>query len=65
VPVVDPDDYPALLDALRQGTGALDLATRFTYARKAFAHTASYDAAISAYLSKQDPGQVSDLYTLA
>lgn len=65
LPVVDPDDYGALLEVLRIGSGALDMATRFAYARKAFAHTAAYDAAIVAYLSQQDPDQVPALYTLA
>jgi phosphoribosylaminoimidazolecarboxamide formyltransferase/IMP cyclohydrolase len=64
VPVVDPADYPALLAALRAGGGALDLATRFSYARKAFDHTAAYDAAIAAYLNRQEPGAVPDAYTL-
>ncbi|MBN1250258.1 MAG: hypothetical protein JXC32_21520 [Anaerolineae bacterium] len=64
VPVVDPGDYPSLLADLRAGSGALDLATRFAYARKAFAHTAAYDAAITTYLSEQDPARVPELYTL-
>lgn len=49
--VVDPADYAGLLEAMRGGGGALDLATRFDLARKAFAHTAAYDAAISAYVA--------------
>ena len=43
--VVDPADYPCVLDALR--TGAADAAFRFGLARKAFAHTAAYDAMIA------------------
>ncbi len=58
--VVDPADYPNLLARLRAHNGALDLPTRFEYARKAFAHTAAYDAAISAYLAKQVPANVAD-----
>lgn len=49
--VVDPADYPGLLDELERSGGALSRATRFRLARKAFAHTAGYDAAIAAYLS--------------
>ena len=64
VPVVDPGDYPTLLVELGAGGGALDLATRFRYARKAFAHTAAYDAAITAYLEGQDPAAVPGIYTL-
>lgn len=63
--VVDPADYDVLLEALKQGGGALDLAKRFAYARKAFAHTAAYDAAIAAYLREQDPGRVPTVYELA
>ncbi len=63
VPVVNPYDYGALLSALREGKGTLDMATRFAYARKAFAHTAAYDAAIAVYLQTQDPSEVPDAYT--
>jgi phosphoribosylaminoimidazolecarboxamide formyltransferase/IMP cyclohydrolase len=45
--VVDPTDYGAVLDELRR-EGATTLATRRRLARRAFAHTASYDAAIVA-----------------
>ena len=61
-PIVDPTDYAPLLSKLRANRGALDLTTRFEYARKAFAHTASYDAAINAYLSQQDPADVPGVY---
>lgn len=47
--VVDPDDYAKVLAEL-QG-GATLLSTRKFLATKAFAHTASYDAAITRYLS--------------
>ena len=49
--VVDPADYPALLEELRANGGKLALATRFELARKAFAHTAAYDGAISNFLT--------------
>lgn len=65
VPVVNPGDYGALVSTLRDGNGTLDMATRFTYARRAFAHTAAYDAAISTYLETQDPNQVPATYALA
>jgi len=61
--VVDPDDYGGLLETLQAQDGALDLATRFEYARKAFRHTAAYDAAISAYLADRVPEQVRGCYT--
>jgi phosphoribosylaminoimidazolecarboxamide formyltransferase/IMP cyclohydrolase len=50
--VVDPDDYPALLDELRD-SGGLGDATRSRLAVKAFGRTAAYDAAIHSYLSAQ------------
>jgi phosphoribosylaminoimidazolecarboxamide formyltransferase/IMP cyclohydrolase len=43
--LVDPADYSAVLDELR-AAGALSAETRRRLARKAFAHTAAYDAAI-------------------
>ncbi|MCY4663994.1 MAG: bifunctional phosphoribosylaminoimidazolecarboxamide formyltransferase/IMP cyclohydrolase PurH, partial [Acidimicrobiaceae bacterium] len=46
--VVDPVDYPAVLDELR-GSGRLSEATRRNLARRAFAHTAAYEAAISGW----------------
>jgi len=50
--VVDPADYPRVLEELRRG-GISD-ATRFAFARKVFAHTAGYDGAIANYLSSLD-----------
>jgi phosphoribosylaminoimidazolecarboxamide formyltransferase / IMP cyclohydrolase len=51
--VVDPDDYPAIIAELGQG-GALTASRRLALARKAFSHTAAYDAAIAAYLGSID-----------
>jgi len=53
--VTDPADYPSLLAEMRASGGALAGATRFELARKAFAHTAAYDGAISNYLSAIGP----------
>ncbi len=47
--VVDPADYPAVLDALRDD--ALDIEFRRGLAAKAYAHTAGYDTAITQYLA--------------
>ena len=47
--VVDPDDYDAIVDALRNDR--LDLDARRRLAAKAYAHTASYDTAITKFLS--------------
>ena len=52
--VVDPDDYAWVAQALK--AGGITAAQRLQLARKAFAHTAAYDAAIAAYLSAVDDG---------
>jgi phosphoribosylaminoimidazolecarboxamide formyltransferase / IMP cyclohydrolase len=52
--VVDPADYDAVLEGLRQN-GAWGDTARLRLARKAFAHTAAYDAAIVAWLDEQVP----------
>jgi phosphoribosylaminoimidazolecarboxamide formyltransferase / IMP cyclohydrolase len=50
--VVDPDDYEAVLAELEQG-GGVGEETRRRLMRKAFAHTAAYDAAIAGWLAAQ------------
>jgi phosphoribosylaminoimidazolecarboxamide formyltransferase/IMP cyclohydrolase len=52
--VTDPGDYGPVLDEIRS-TGTLSGATRRALARKAFAHTAAYDAAIVAWLDGDEP----------
>ena len=52
--VTDPEDYPALLAEMLANEGALTLTTRFDLARKAFTHTARYDAAIANWLTSLD-----------
>jgi phosphoribosylaminoimidazolecarboxamide formyltransferase/IMP cyclohydrolase len=49
--VVDPSDYRALLDELAANLGATNIAMRQKLAAKAFAHTAQYDAMVSAYFT--------------
>ena len=56
--VVDPDDYPVVIAALKQDgltPGAIP-GLRRDLAAKVFAHTAAYDAAIHAYLTRDAPG---------
>jgi len=53
--VVSPADYPALLQELDR-PGGPSREFRFTLARKAFAHTAAYDAMISATLARVTVG---------
>ncbi len=50
--VVDPDDYEAVLAELEK-SGGVGEETRRRMMRKAFAHTAAYDAAIAGWLSGQ------------
>ena len=52
--VVDPADYPTIVAEL--ASGEISRATRFALAKKAFAHTAAYDADIAAYLSSVPDG---------
>jgi phosphoribosylaminoimidazolecarboxamide formyltransferase / IMP cyclohydrolase len=49
--VVDPGDYRSLLDELAANQGATQVAMRQRLAAKAFAHTAQYDAMVSAYFT--------------
>ena len=49
--VTDAADYPAILEELAAGNGALSLQTRLNLSKKAFTHTAAYDGAISNYLT--------------
>ncbi|WP_198946191.1 bifunctional phosphoribosylaminoimidazolecarboxamide formyltransferase/IMP cyclohydrolase [Pseudofrankia asymbiotica] len=47
--VVEPDDYPALIEAVRDA--GFDLAARRRLAARAFAHTAGYDAAVASWFA--------------
>ncbi|HZX25504.1 MAG TPA: bifunctional phosphoribosylaminoimidazolecarboxamide formyltransferase/IMP cyclohydrolase [Telluria sp.] len=49
VVVCDPADYGAVLEQMKGGEISYD--TRFTLAKKVFAHTAQYDGAITNYLT--------------
>jgi phosphoribosylaminoimidazolecarboxamide formyltransferase / IMP cyclohydrolase len=60
--VTDPRDYAQILDELRTLSGGLSLRLRFELAKKAFAHTAEYDAAISKYLAQREFRDVADCY---
>lgn len=52
--LVDTEDYDVALEELR-ASGKTSLETRRRLAVKAFAHTQSYDASITAYLSEKSP----------
>ena len=63
--VCDPGDYPGIIAELETSAGELSLSTRFELARKSFAHTAAYDAAVSTYLAGVDPRGLGGEYTLS
>ncbi|MCP5268317.1 MAG: bifunctional phosphoribosylaminoimidazolecarboxamide formyltransferase/IMP cyclohydrolase [Zoogloeaceae bacterium] len=54
--VTDPADYAPLLEEMKANAGALQLATRFALAKKAFTHTARYDSMIANWLTGLDDG---------
>jgi len=56
--IVDPDDYAGVITELR--AGGISAPRRLQLARKAFAHTAAYDAAIAAYLTSIDDTAATD-----
>jgi phosphoribosylaminoimidazolecarboxamide formyltransferase/IMP cyclohydrolase len=62
--LVDPADYGPVLDFLRANKGRLNLTRRFELARKVFAHTARYDAAVAQFMAGQDADTVPGAYTL-
>ena len=50
--VTSPDDYPVILEALRNTDGHLSLSLRRTLAKRAFRKTAAYDHAIASYFDR-------------
>jgi len=60
--VTDPADYGALLDELRGGGGSLGFGTRLALMKKAFAHTARYDAAIADFFANVPEGRARSTY---
>jgi phosphoribosylaminoimidazolecarboxamide formyltransferase/IMP cyclohydrolase len=70
LPVVSPDDYSEVLEALRAAGGkpdGVDQVLRKRLAAKAFQHVAHYDTAIAEYLREEDdpfPAQLTTAATL-
>jgi phosphoribosylaminoimidazolecarboxamide formyltransferase/IMP cyclohydrolase len=60
--VVDPLDYGRIVKEMVKENGGISLRTRLDLAKKAFAHTAEYDAAIASYLATRDAAQVKGCY---
>lgn len=52
--VVDPKDYPAVMEEMRSNNNATTLQTRRALAGKAYTRTAAYDAAISQWFNAQN-----------
>ena len=55
--VTEPQDYAALIEELDTKNGALGQELRTTLAKRAFAHTAAYDAAIASWFAFADAGE--------
>jgi phosphoribosylaminoimidazolecarboxamide formyltransferase/IMP cyclohydrolase len=53
--VVDPADYPHLMEEMKLAKGATNVATRFNLAKKVFKLTHEYDGAIYRYLAEKGP----------
>jgi phosphoribosylaminoimidazolecarboxamide formyltransferase/IMP cyclohydrolase len=62
--VTDPADYGKIVAELKETGGRISLATRFALAKKSFAHTADYDAAISGYLAERSDDDVRKCYSI-
>ena len=60
--VVDPADYGEIIAELAANKGCTSLKMRYRLACKAFAHTASYDNTIAAYLAERTDEQVNCCY---
>jgi len=56
VVVVDPADYEAVINEMKNNNGDISYKTRFKLATKVFQHTSRYDTLIAEYLSKINKG---------
>jgi phosphoribosylaminoimidazolecarboxamide formyltransferase/IMP cyclohydrolase len=63
--VTDPADYDGILAELASGNGAVGAAMRRQLARKAFALTASYDAAIAEWFGRDEVPSFADTIVIA
>lgn len=61
-PVVDPKDYPKILEELESMESMTSLETRISLAKKAFFHTAGYDQAIANYLRETSFNEIQGAY---
>ena len=63
--VTDPADYAAVMADMAAHGGATTLGLRERLARRAFAHTAAYDAAIAGWMNREAKDEFPPLLTLA
>ncbi len=63
--VTDPADYAAVMAEMAAHEGATSLGLRERLARRAFAHTAAYDAAIAGWMNREAKEEFPPLLTLA
>jgi phosphoribosylaminoimidazolecarboxamide formyltransferase/IMP cyclohydrolase len=62
--VTDPTDYERVLTELAASNGAIGTETRRAFARKAFALTAAYDAAIAEWMGRGEPPSFPESFVL-
>lgn len=60
--VVDPSDYPSILDELSRHNGSTTLELRYRLAQKAFSHTAIYDRQIADFFKQKNFDEVRGCY---
>jgi len=60
--VVDPSDYPLIIDGMEAAKGRISLTLRFQLAQKAFKHTAGYDRAIANFFDKTPVTSIAACY---
>jgi len=60
--VVDPEDYDRIITELKENGNKISLKSRFEFAKKAFAHTATYDRTIADYLTGRTFDEVKGCY---
>jgi phosphoribosylaminoimidazolecarboxamide formyltransferase/IMP cyclohydrolase len=58
----NPDDYPSIIDELKNNNGRIALSTRFIMAEKTFQHTADYDKSIHEFLKKSSLKELMNCY---
>lgn len=61
--IVDPEDYPKVIDQIKKGQGCVPFSFRKDLAIKAFHHTATYDVSIATWLERSGSSQEKDLPT--